>query len=192
MGQRVDTAPGPESFQTLERTVILRRFLRLCRGWQWDVCTPRSLSMKADPSGKVQQRRPAWAGGQGKEELLKQTVPWGICSAQPRARLACGEGDPFADVFSCNTNENSMAPATSSGQVLTGIEPCALRLSSADCGQGGRAWQQGRGLEEGLSGGREMPSVQEEHTVQHMPGRARGRSAKLVLPSHHKEEVVEG
>lgn len=37
-----------------------------------------------------------------------------------------------------------------------------------------------------------MPSTREERTVERMPGRARGRCAKLVLGSHHKEEVAGG
>lgn len=31
MGPRVDTAPGPENFQTLKVSAILRHFLCLCR-----------------------------------------------------------------------------------------------------------------------------------------------------------------
>ena len=131
-----------------------------------------------------------WRAGKGRAAKANSALGHLFCSATCQASMWGGRS--VCRCLQLRYRENSMAPATSSGQALTGTELCALRLAARTAAREAGPGSRGGGLEEGLSGGREMPSVQEEHTVQHVPGRARGRSAKLVLPSHHKEEVLEG
>lgn len=74
LGQRADTLPGPKSFQTPQRSAsaILRPLhLPVRRAMVGSACL-RLCQLKRTPDRKVQEWRPARAGGQGEKEPLKQ------------------------------------------------------------------------------------------------------------------------